>query len=487
MPRPCPPLPLAVVAGLSLALPPLAARAELPDHLALALPVSGITVDGDLSDWPRRMPSLPIRNEFGVYGPTDTELVDLDSSEDLSPSFRVGYDPDEQLLYVAVEVRDDILFPVGHVAATDACEIYVSGLQTQDSRPIQYALVPGRSTYPTFDRRGVHDNLRVDRRSRGAWKRRGDLTTYEWGVQVRSADPLYPRTDPRYGSTMMNPAPGRGVRLEGGGIIGFDVVVVDGDGPPPEYRAPHRSDFRLAGETASWVPWGPPVGVKMMGDNKVGRLVLAPEDWSEGFDAEAMEEYLETWLRDHPDVWISAIERAAARQSRPHSHPLARRLDQAAGAIARAEARILETEGPLVWDYKTVPWRSPGDPVGGVVSPPAADEVLASLERGLRELQGTADEELLASLRRELQADSGRNGWLVLLGGCLLGLAVGLAAVHVVRRRSQPDSSGLGDRLAALESRMTDTQDVMIALSEKLDRMDARDRKGTEASRETDS
>ena len=141
--------------------------------------------------------------------------------------------------------------------------------------------------------------------------------------------------------------------------------------------------------------------------------------------------------------------------------PLARRLDQAAGAIARADARILEPPGPATWDHRTVPWGSPGGPMGGDAGP-----------RG--------DEELLEALRRELEGDSGRDDWLVLLGGCLLGLGVGLAAVYVVRRRSQPDSSGLGNRLAALESRMTDTQDVMIALSEKLDRIDGRHREGTD-------
>ncbi len=467
MPRPCPPLHLAVVlAGLSVAGPPLAARAELPEYLdlALALPISGITVDGDLSDWPREMPALPIRNEFGVYGPTDTEGTDLATSRDLSPSFRVAYDPGEQLLYVAVEVRDDILYPVdSSVSRTDACEIYVSGLVSEDHPPIQYALVPGQATYPAFDRRGVHHNLRIDRRSRGAWQRQGDLTTYEWGVQVRSSNPPPPRTDPRYGRSLANPAPGRAVPLEGGGMIGFDVVVVDGDGPPPGYRASSHMGRLLAEETASWVPWGPQVPVKMMGDRRVGRLVLAPEDWSAGYDAEAMEAYLEAWLRDHPDVWISAIERSVAGRSRPHSHPLARRLDQAAGAIAPADARILGTDAPdpATWDYRTVPWRSPGGAMSGDVSP-----------RG--------DDELLEAVRRELRGDSyGRDDWLVLLGGCLLGLAVGLAAVYVARRRTQPDSSGLGDRLSALESRMTDTQDVMIALSEKLDRLDARDRGGS--------
>ena len=266
-------------------------------------------------------------------------------------------------------------------------------------------------------------------------------------------------------------------------MIGFDVVVVDGDGPLPSFGATSRSVRPGGGsprhlsvhETASWVPWGPPRPVKMYGDDRVGRLVLAPEDWSAGFDAEAMEAYLATWLEDHPDVWIAAIERAAAWQPRPHSHPLARRLNQAAGAIARADARILEPPGPATWDYRTTPWGSPGGPTGGDAGPVGDDELLEAL----RELQGT-DDEALEAVRRQLRGDSGRDDWLVLLGGCLLGLAVGLGAVYVARRRSQPDSSGLTDRLAALESRMTDTQDVMIALSEKLDRIDSRDRKGSD-------
>ena len=451
MSRPCLPLPLAVLlAGLIVAGPPRYAGAELPEYLALALPLSGITVDGDLSDWPRQMPSLPIRNEFGAYGPTDTEGTDLGTSRDLSPSFRVGYDPGKQLLYVAVEVRDDVLYPVdSSVAATDACEIYVSGLVSQDHPPIQYALVPGQATYPAFDRRGVHLNLRVDRRSYGAWKRQGDLTTYEWGVQVRSATPHPPREDPRYGLSVMNPAPGRAVPLEGGGMIGFDVVVVDGDGPRPEFRGLSYSDRLLSEETASWVPWGPPRPVKMFGDERVGRLVLAPEDWSAGFDADAMEEYLATWLRDHPDVWISAIERSVAGRSRPHGHPLARRLGQASGPVAPAEARVSEIESPPYWDSRDTPWqvRPPSSPAPGFL--PGQSLV---------------------------QEEAGMDEALLLIGGCLLGLAVGLAAVYVVRRRPGADPAALGDRLAALESRMTDTQDVMIALSEKIDRMDARDR-----------
>ncbi len=430
MSRPCPALSLAVfLAGLSAA-PPLWAQADLPDYLALALPISGITVDGDLSDWPREMPALPIRNEFGAYGPTDTEGTDLDTSDDLSPSFRVGYDPEEQLLYVAVEVRDDVLHAEGTVARTDACEIYVSGLHGEDGGPIQYALVPGWRTYPTFDRKGVHHNLGSDRRSRGAWKRQDDITTYEWSLVVRrSGVQDHPR--------VFDPVPGRPIRLAGGGIIGFDVVVVDGDGPSGGFRGSDYAPSWPTNANASWVPWGPPRSVKMYGDNLVGRLILAPEDWSAGFDSEAMEAYLENWVIDHPHDWPRGIRTMV---DLPHTHGLPQRLDQAGGPVA-----------PTYPDYTQPPWQ--GRPPLNLGHPGEAEN------------------------------DDG----LMLLGGCLLGLAVGLAAVYVARRRPGADSAVLGDRLSALESRMTDTQDVMIALSEKLDRMDARDRKGAEAPRENDS
>jgi hypothetical protein len=69
-------------------------------------------------------------------------------------------------------------------------------------------------------------------------------------------------------------------------------------------------------------------------------------------------------------------------------------------------------------------------------------------------------------------------------GGCALILAVGFTA-YLWRRGGSggpdPDAvAAMNERIAQIESRMTDTQDVMIALSEKLDRIDDRGRKGEE-------
>ena len=89
------------------------------DAIAIAVPVEGIQIDGDLSDWPKDLPMYRIRMNTNAYGPTDLTGTRLDSSADFSPHFRVGYSVQEQLVYVALEVRDDSL------TDGDGCEILV--------------------------------------------------------------------------------------------------------------------------------------------------------------------------------------------------------------------------------------------------------------------------------------------------------------------------------------------------------------------------
>ena len=58
--------------------------------VAIAVPVEGIVVDGDLSDWPEGMHVYPIRENTDGYGTTDLTGTDLDTSADFSPEFMVG-------------------------------------------------------------------------------------------------------------------------------------------------------------------------------------------------------------------------------------------------------------------------------------------------------------------------------------------------------------------------------------------------------------
>jgi signal transduction histidine kinase/ligand-binding sensor domain-containing protein/FixJ family two-component response regulator len=65
--------------------------------LALAYPVAGIRIDGDLTDWPAGVPRYPIA--VPVLGSPR-------NAQDCSAEFRVGYCLNENALYVAVKVQD---------------------------------------------------------------------------------------------------------------------------------------------------------------------------------------------------------------------------------------------------------------------------------------------------------------------------------------------------------------------------------------------
>ena len=67
--------------------------------VALAVPVEGIIVDGNLSDWPEDMRRYPILLPEAGVRPKD--------AKDFEGSFRIGYNAEEHALYVGVEVRDE--------------------------------------------------------------------------------------------------------------------------------------------------------------------------------------------------------------------------------------------------------------------------------------------------------------------------------------------------------------------------------------------
>lgn len=422
---------LAVVAAAALAQPrpdtfavaaATAPSPALPEFFAVAAPVHGIAVDGDLSDWPPELPVLPVRNGFGVYGDTDLDGVDLAASADLSPSLRVGYDSAQQLLYVAVKVRDDELVnPAGGGARqSDACEVYVSGLAGEATQPLQYTMVPGRHTYPgAAGNPSLQGGAIGGTRTRGAWKRRGDVTTYEWRVQVFD----------RY--------PGQPTRLEPGKVIGFDAVVVDVDDDD---------------SNAAWIPWGPAVGGKASSDDRVGRLVLGLESWAAGAGAAEARQLAAAWVRDHADqveAWKAwQAERPARVEARPGESQ--ERQAEAAVALAMRVARAAEQAAAVA----------------------AADAGNASLP----DIDVPEPPELPAWVPWA-RVRSPFDLAIPFAGTCALILTTGLT-VFLLRRSGRgqtqaADVEALAERIAHIESRLTDTQDVMIALSEKLDRIDA--------------
>ena len=223
-----------------------AERVEPPvGRTAFAVPLSGITVDGKLDDWPDGMAVFTPRENTDVYGATDLSGTDLDASSDFSPSFRVGYSVETQKIYVAMEHRDDRVQVARHnVRATDSGEINLAGLLHVP--PYCYSLVPPGGGYFEAGNPAVYHEHLDDEKSaesvgtQAVFGRSGDVSVYEWALTA-------------LGESAEDP-----VELRPGRIVSFDVVAVDNDGP---------------GDTSAWIAWTPNRG-KHQPPN-VGRLILA--------------------------------------------------------------------------------------------------------------------------------------------------------------------------------------------------------------------
>ena len=57
--------------------------------VAVAVPIAGITLDGDLSDWPEGMRSYDIANQVNGF------YYRVSGAADFQANFRVGYDASE--------------------------------------------------------------------------------------------------------------------------------------------------------------------------------------------------------------------------------------------------------------------------------------------------------------------------------------------------------------------------------------------------------
>ena len=145
--------------------------------VAIAVPVEGIVVDGDLSDWPEGMREYPIA--LPEYGDAPRDSLDFQGS------FRIGYNEEENALYVAVEVEDESVIPKaqGKVRynTQETCEVYVGGGHgEEDILPplVQYHIWGDdtRGVYPP--RAGRTDDFEVEVR----WGERG--YQHEWRIDI---------------------------------------------------------------------------------------------------------------------------------------------------------------------------------------------------------------------------------------------------------------------------------------------------------------
>jgi hypothetical protein len=262
---------------------PRAARKESVEAPVLV----GITIDGDLKDWPAAMPRHAIK-QLHVFPPfTGTGGLagaDLSTSRDFSAAFSVGYSPKDQVIYLAVIVRDDNLV-VGNTSSwdTDAVEVYVDGLHSETLMPypveggwpgsldasdvpaLQYIGIPGEGrVYGIFksagqDRHEIENPILMfgdvkKTKTRMAFRREGQVTTYEWAIHAFDQYPDMP------------------TKLTAGKKIGFDLAVCDKDTPAKTPLAANEPEE----DRMAWICWGPRSQghAKNLNTGNLGEIVL---------------------------------------------------------------------------------------------------------------------------------------------------------------------------------------------------------------------
>ncbi len=141
--------------------------------VGIAFPAQGITIDGDLADWPVGMRTYPIECiEFGDK---------LGGKGDLKAHFRIAYNAAEHALYVAVEVQDDSVVLDGPGEALwngqDGCDLFIDAIHSGSGSPVtQYA------RYGNQNR--IFGPEASARKMKVAVSRMDSRIIYEWRIEV---------------------------------------------------------------------------------------------------------------------------------------------------------------------------------------------------------------------------------------------------------------------------------------------------------------
>jgi len=203
-------------------------------QVAVAMPLAGIAVDGDLSDWPEKLTRYPLL--FPEYGELPYSPLDFQGW------FRIGYNEAEQALYLAVEVEDEsVVLGAPDIAGwntQDGCEVFLSLGQPPLPGVIQHASYG--NVLRVYGQEGRLEDARMAARHDAASHR------HEWRLDLQAV------------------VKGQ-VRLEPGATLLLDVAANDKD----------------ADGSFSWMAWGKGVS-KLQYPDRLGLVVLVAGGASPG-------------------------------------------------------------------------------------------------------------------------------------------------------------------------------------------------------------
>ncbi len=255
--------------------------------IAYAYPVSGITVDGDLSDWPDGLQRYPIQlNAQQEVTPGD---------ENFSADFRAGYDVDSRSVYLGIEVTDQLhsTGDISDVSWSDQDGVIVyfdrnhepqgSGAVLYSATGDQRQLLTSSGHWDADVEQAGWDNVTLE------VKRHENTTTYEW--RIKTAQPLKP-----------------------GSSLGIDFLISDSDAVDHD-------------EAAALYVWGPGFAKSQAGGRIGDLLLIDPKknlgtlqgrlDWqavAQQADSETSDtqpgqprpQRVRIVASDNPDLWLHA-------------------------------------------------------------------------------------------------------------------------------------------------------------------------------------
>lgn len=283
-----------IIAGFLIGMLGLSSASANNGQLAYAYHVMDkqITVDGDLSDWPKDMTLYPIERDF--HG------QDMPDKTDFNARFRVAYSDVDKAIYIALQITDQ-----SHVVDSsdsegwteqDSVTLYVdakhslkgAGSHLYTAMGQQRLLIGPTNSWDNDATEASWDNADV------VLKRRGKETIYEWRIGLK-----------QYGTA--------------GRSIGFDFLISDVD---------KTSD----GKEQSMFIWGPYTG-KSQSAQRLGDLLLIDKDSIMGTlegrvrsehstsDGNSIER-IRIVDAEHPSFWLHAPvdENGAYNVSLPAGH-----------------------------------------------------------------------------------------------------------------------------------------------------------------------
>lgn len=207
--------------------------------IAYIYPISNITIDGNLNDWPAEIhpnAMLHIHYGKGIEGP-----------EDALAFWRGGYDAQSGHLYIAVTMVDNDYVKTpdnSHFSSHDFQVLYLDPAHSPEGAGV-IAYEIDEHHRKIVKQEGLHFYPQVKNASfeqvQLAIAKKNNLITYEWKIQVSGT-------------------------LSAGRVIGFDYAVFDKD----------------TDEEHVMVTWGPTQGNKFRNSNLIGDLVLSEANDASG-------------------------------------------------------------------------------------------------------------------------------------------------------------------------------------------------------------